>query len=56
MRIAMTGLAFAASLLAAVPGSEAVAVERSGWSRFQDPAQLLPVRAAADGWVADMPG
>ena len=37
MRIAMTGLAFAASLLAAVPGSEAMAVERSGWSRFQDP-------------------
>jgi hypothetical protein len=37
MRIAMTGLAFAASLLAVVPGSEAVAVDRSGWSRFQDP-------------------
>ena len=35
MRHALIGLAFAA--LAAVPGSEAVAVERSGWSRFQDP-------------------
>jgi hypothetical protein len=37
MRYALIGLAFAVSLLAAVPGSEAVAVERSGWSRFQDP-------------------
>jgi hypothetical protein len=35
MRHALIGLAFAA--LAAVPGSEAVAVERPGWSRFQDP-------------------
>jgi hypothetical protein len=37
MRLALTGLAFTASLVVATLGTEASAVERSGWSRFHDP-------------------
>ncbi len=41
MRHALTGLAFAASLVAAAGGTEALAVERSGWSRFHDPERHM---------------
>jgi hypothetical protein len=47
MRHALIGLAFAASLLAAAPGNEALAVERSGWTRFHDPERHMSLQLPA---------